>query len=67
LGRAKPPSLTPSPDMRSVEVNDEWFFDVPDLEAAKRVFIDNYDRPHAAAQLGHRPIERRSRFSGGLH
>ena len=36
----------------SVEDNDEWFFDVPDLEAAKRVFVDNYYRPQAAAQLG---------------
>jgi hypothetical protein len=36
-----------------LEISDEWFFDdVPDLEAAKRIFIDNYSKAHAAAQLG---------------
>ena|SRR5271165_2223935 len=37
----------------SIEVNGgDWFHHIPDLEAAKRVFVDNYYRPQATAQLG---------------
>ncbi len=36
----------------SVEVNGDWFYDIPDLEAAKRLFVDKYDKAYAAAQCG---------------
>ena len=37
----------------SVEVNGgDWFHHIPDLEAAKRVFVDKYDKAYAAAQCG---------------
>ena len=37
----------------SVEVNGgDWFHHIPDLEAAKRVFVGKYDKAYAAAQCG---------------
>ncbi len=36
-----------------IEVNGGyWFHHIPDLEAAKRVFVDKYDKAYAAAQCG---------------
>ncbi len=49
VGRLEQSSIDGTCD---IEVNDEWIRDIPDLEAAKRLFVDKYDFERMAAQCG---------------